>query len=209
MGRLSGSTAILGVAGLLIVGGGGYALAASAGGGTITVCVTRSDGTLYKARKCAKHDHKLSWNAQGRQGPQGPQGSLGPQGIHGIQGPPGISTLYMTHGSDQTLTADNTTRPVVTMSVPAGTYEVRFTLEATASAGSFVGCSITGGTTEEGAGLAQFQPSGSGNYASTIHVDDVVQGVSSISGACRNLYGQANVYSITLIAIPIVDLHVQ
>jgi hypothetical protein len=95
------------------------------------------------------------------------------------------------------------------MSVPAGTYEVRFTLEATASAESFVGCSITGGTTEEGTGLAQVQPSGAGNYASTIHVDDVVQGVSSISGACRNLYGQANVYGVTLIAIPIVDLHVQ
>ena len=206
MRRLSGSTAILGVAGLLVVGGGGYALAATAGSSTITVCVTRSGGTLYKARKCAKHDHKLSWNAQGRQGSQGPQGS---QGIQGIQGLPGISTVYMTHGSDQLLTADNKNRPVVTMSVPTGTYEVRLTLEATASAESFVSCSITGGTTEEGTGLAQLTPSGAGNHASTIPVDDVVQGVSSISGVCRNLDSQADVFGVTLIAIPIVDLHVQ
>jgi hypothetical protein len=115
----------------------------------------------------------------------------------------------MKHGGDLALTADNQTRPVVTMSVPAGTYEVRFTVEASASAESFVGCSITGGTTEEGGGLAQVQPSGSGNYVSTIHVDDVVHAVSSISGACRNLYGQASVSGVTLIASPIVDLHTQ
>lgn len=90
MGRLSKSTAALGGAALLMVatGGGAYALAASSGG-AITVCVSHKQGTLYKARRCAKHDNRLSWNKQGlpgATGPQGPRGLAGPQGLQGPQG---------------------------------------------------------------------------------------------------------------------------
>ena len=64
MGRLSRFGLVLGAAGLLIVGGSAYALGSS-GGGRITVCVRHNGGALYKARKCAKHDTKLTWNKQG------------------------------------------------------------------------------------------------------------------------------------------------
>jgi hypothetical protein len=82
MGRLSTSAMVLGAVALMLAGSGAYALASS-GGGTITVCVSHSRGTLYKARKCAKHDGTLSWNTQG------PAGATGPQGRQGLQGPTG------------------------------------------------------------------------------------------------------------------------
>jgi hypothetical protein len=86
------------VAGLLVAGGGGYALATRSGD-TITVCVSHEGGTLYKAKKCAKIDKKLSWNRVGPQGQQGQQGSrgatgaTGPQGPQGLQGPAGPGTV--------------------------------------------------------------------------------------------------------------------
>ncbi|HEY1519402.1 MAG TPA: hypothetical protein VGL78_00280 [Solirubrobacteraceae bacterium] len=70
----------------------GAAYGATTSGGTISVCARRSGGALYKAKKCAKHDKKLTWNQQGPSGPQGPKGSTGatgPQGPGGLQGPPG------------------------------------------------------------------------------------------------------------------------
>ena len=63
-------------------GSGGYALASSSGG-TITVGVSHKRGTLYKAKKCAKGDKKLSWNKVGPQAPQGSSGATGPQGPAG------------------------------------------------------------------------------------------------------------------------------
>jgi hypothetical protein len=91
MGRLSKPAAVLGTVVLMLAAGGAYALA-SASGGTITVCISHKSSTLYKAKKCGRHDRQLSWNKQGPRGatgPQGPQGPQGPGGVHGIQGPPG------------------------------------------------------------------------------------------------------------------------
>jgi hypothetical protein len=90
MGRLSKLAAALSAAALLVAGGGAYALA-SASGGTITVCVSHSRGALYKAKKCAKHDTKLSWNAQGPAGVPGTQGPQGALGAQGRQGPTGAT----------------------------------------------------------------------------------------------------------------------
>jgi hypothetical protein len=56
---MSKSVAVLGAATLLGAGGGAYALGA-ASGGTITVCVSHTNGTLYKTAKCRKHDKQLS-----------------------------------------------------------------------------------------------------------------------------------------------------
>jgi hypothetical protein len=113
MGRLSKSAAALGVATLLIVGGGAYAFASSSGG-VITVCVNHSDGTLYRARKCAKFDKKLTWNELGPRGLQGPQGPQGPQGAQGPQGLPG------TNGTNGTNGATNVVVRTATESVPSG-----------------------------------------------------------------------------------------
>jgi hypothetical protein len=86
----------LGVAltiGALMLAGGTYAFASSSAR-TIVVCVSHTSGTLYKARTCARHDRKLSWNKQGTRGsvgPRGAQGLQGPRGPQGLQGARGLS----------------------------------------------------------------------------------------------------------------------
>ncbi len=59
----------------LVVAGEGGAYAANSGGGTITACVHKTGGGLYRARHCARHDGKLSWNARG------PKGNTGSPGV--------------------------------------------------------------------------------------------------------------------------------
>ncbi|HEY1853290.1 MAG TPA: hypothetical protein VGG40_01770 [Solirubrobacterales bacterium] len=104
MRRFSKLVVGLGAAALLVAAVGAYALASSSGD-TITVCVNRKGGALYKAKKCAKTDRKLTWNTQGPQGaagqpgPPGPRGEQGAQGQKGIQGPPGISNYQVVHGT--------------------------------------------------------------------------------------------------------------
>lgn len=105
MRRFSKLAVGLGAAALLIAVAGAYALASSGGGTTITVCVSRRGGTLYRAKKCARPDHKLSWNKQGpagATGEAGPRGIQGPQGIQGqqgIQGAAGISNYQVVTGT--------------------------------------------------------------------------------------------------------------
>jgi hypothetical protein len=121
MGRLSRSAAVLGAAALLILGGAAYALASSSDG-TITVCVSHKGGTLYKARKCAKHDKQLSWNKQGLRGPRGATGATGPQGPHGVSGPKGDADLAGPAGPGVQFTTTSG-NPGPTLS-NAGTYYV-------------------------------------------------------------------------------------
>ena len=117
MGRLFSSAGALAAVAILIAGSAAYALA-SAGGRAITVCVSHKNGTLYKAKKCSRHDKKLSWN---KQGPTGPRGSRGAQGIEGqagpsgAQGPTGPSNGYFAQ----------TTGSTVSLPVPAGNYVVQ------------------------------------------------------------------------------------
>jgi hypothetical protein len=89
MGRLFKPLTALGVAALLLAGGGAYALASSTG--TITVCVKHAGGGLYKATKCTKRDKQLSWNARGPAGATGATGAPGPQGQQGNQGTVGTN----------------------------------------------------------------------------------------------------------------------
>ncbi|HKO26463.1 MAG TPA: hypothetical protein VJU80_03330 [Solirubrobacteraceae bacterium] len=98
MGRSTKAAAAVAGIALLLAGGGAYALASS-GGRAITVCVKHQGGALYKAKKCAKHDKKLSWNKQGPQGQQGPQGVQGPKGDTGAQGPGGSTITYDANAS--------------------------------------------------------------------------------------------------------------
>jgi hypothetical protein len=97
LAHLSKVAIAVGLVALLVVGGSAYALASS-NNATLTACVSHNGGTLYRAKRCAKHDKQLSWNEQGppgatgrqgRQGPQGVEGSPGIQGPQGTQGPKG------------------------------------------------------------------------------------------------------------------------
>lgn len=73
----------------IVVAAAATAYGAAGGGGTITVCVTHSNGTLYQAKKCAKHDTKLSWGKEGPRGPQGATGATGAPGAPGAKGDTG------------------------------------------------------------------------------------------------------------------------
>lgn len=92
---LAGRGTTIAVMGMLLalVAGGSYALAAS-GGNTITVCVKKHGGGLYKAKKCKKHDSKLIWNQQG------PAGKAGKNGANGLSGAPGAAGAPGARGSD-------------------------------------------------------------------------------------------------------------
>jgi hypothetical protein len=83
MGRiksgLSAGNVIAALALFVALGGGAYA-AVNAGTQTITVCVHKQNGGLYKAAKCASGDTSLSWNKVGPRGLQGPRGLPGHNG---------------------------------------------------------------------------------------------------------------------------------
>jgi hypothetical protein len=85
---------------VLLVSGGGYAIASGGGGGRISACVHKAGGGLFVAKKCGKHDTKLSWNevgprgAAGATGASGSAGSVGPTGPSGPQGPGATNIVY-------------------------------------------------------------------------------------------------------------------
>jgi hypothetical protein len=79
MRRFSKSAVAFGIATLLVSAAAVYALA-STGAKSISVCVKHTGGVLYRAKRCAKHDQKLTWNKRGPQGATGPTGHTGPQG---------------------------------------------------------------------------------------------------------------------------------
>lgn len=83
-GRSSGLLATGLVAGALI-GGGGYALAAS-GGKTIHGCVNNKTHALTVQKRCGKGTKGLSWNQVGPKGATGKTGPIGPQGPQGPAG---------------------------------------------------------------------------------------------------------------------------
>jgi hypothetical protein len=86
-----------GIVGLLI-GGGGYAIAA-AGGGQVNACVHGTNGDLYIKSKCQRGDRKISWSkvgprgATGVAGPRGATGATGAAGAAGPTGPVKLDTL--------------------------------------------------------------------------------------------------------------------
>jgi hypothetical protein len=75
----------------LLIGGGGYAIAA--GGGTVNACVHRANGGLYIKSKCQRRDRKISWSKVGPRGAAGPRGATGASGATGPAGPVKRDTL--------------------------------------------------------------------------------------------------------------------
>jgi hypothetical protein len=81
---------VAGIVGLLI-GGGGYAIAAG-GVRKVSACVHRANGDLYIKSKCQRGDRKLSWSKvgpRGATGVAGPRGATGATGTAGVAGPAG------------------------------------------------------------------------------------------------------------------------
>jgi hypothetical protein len=126
--RSSPATA-LGIVALILAAGGG-AYAATSGRGTITACVHHGGGGLYRARNCAHHDGRLSWNASGppgTTGANGPTGAPGPKGDTGGQGPKGdtgpaalANVQYSGPTGIGSFPADSAYHAVAAITIPAG-----------------------------------------------------------------------------------------
>jgi hypothetical protein len=107
-----------GIVGLLI-GGGGYAIAAS-GGGTVNACIHKANGNLYVKSKCQRGDRKISWSKIGPRGATGAAGRQGATGAAGVTGPAGPVKLT-------TVTSDAIANPAGaqtggSISCPAGEF---------------------------------------------------------------------------------------
>jgi hypothetical protein len=98
---------VLGIMALVVVAAGG-AYAATSGGGTISVCVSKSGGGLYKARHCAAGERKLIWNVTGPKGAGGKTGSAGVAGGAGPAGPGGATGPAGPAGNNVTVTETTT-----------------------------------------------------------------------------------------------------
>lgn len=86
--RISPTLGVALLAVVLAASGGAYA-AVKTPAKAISVCIHHKGGALYSARRCARHDRRLSWNAGGRQGATGATGAQGPAGSPGPAGTPG------------------------------------------------------------------------------------------------------------------------
>ena len=114
--------AVLAALTMLLVAGGGYALAN--GGSTVTLCVKKHGGTVYKAGTCHKHDGRLTL---ARTGKTGKRGHTGPAGATGPAGPPGPTGLVIAGtwaGQIQTIPANTKVfvfaGPTTTLSTTSG-----------------------------------------------------------------------------------------
>jgi hypothetical protein len=88
---------------ILLIAGAGYALAnSSSGGPTINACVHKKGRGVYVAKRCAKHDTKLSWNKVGPRGTAGQPGPIGPKGDAGNVGPQGPGATALVYNATGT-----------------------------------------------------------------------------------------------------------
>ncbi|HEY2715627.1 MAG TPA: hypothetical protein VGI73_05345 [Solirubrobacterales bacterium] len=122
-----GAVIVLGALALAIAAAGGAWAASGGGAGKITVCVSKSGGALYQAKKCQKKDKKLSWSIQGPQGPKGAEGADGKNGKDGTNGANGKNGAVAGLSAAQSgvVNLNGTEKTVLTLDLPAGSFIVQ------------------------------------------------------------------------------------
>jgi len=161
--------------------GVGYA-AGSSSSGTIVACVHHKGGGLYIAAKCARRDHRLSWNVTGPQGGPGGAGTAGATGATGPTGAPATTLFAQIKASG----AINTSSPGATSTLSASNYYINFGRDIThcsavAQEGDiplFSGGS-QGGSPPETANVTI--DDGSGSYTTGFPEDDTVDVITYVS----------------------------
>ena len=147
--------------------GGAYAASRSSSG-VISACVHRAGGGLYLARRCIRHDARVTWNVSGPAGAQGTPGAQGPPGASGPPGPSGSpgaapTTLFAQVAPDGSLGASS---PGVRVDkVGLGQYEVDFGRDITRCVASIQQGGIpigSGDSTGSGDGAAHASIFGAG-----------------------------------------------
>lgn len=187
----------------LVIGAGGGAYAASKAGGAIKVCVSHSNGTLYKRKTCRRGDKKLKWNVQG------PAGRTGQQGPRGLTGANGAAPGYWANDANPvvfTAGGDADAQPIVTLpGLPAGSYMV----SAKTVAGGYgispgnilVGCILTDGSAGDESNAQMALLSLSGEYQAetplTLQSALTTTSPSTVTLAC---YGSSSASNTTLAA---------
>jgi hypothetical protein len=194
-----------------LAAGGGYALA-SGSSKTITLCVKKHGGAVYKAKKCKKGDSKLSFN---KQGPRGATGATGTTGATGATGPAGPSASYSATESPGSVPSDGTS--AAALSLPAGHYTVSASAilsNTSTTTPADVVCEVTEGTTAitEGAASLEAETSASTGsayvetVASTGSVNLTAPG--SLALSCESAIGAtAGVYNGSLTATSVGSLN--
>jgi hypothetical protein len=157
---------------VLAVSGASYAATQSQG--TITGCVHHKGGGLYVARKCARHDSRLTWSAKGISGSQGKTGAAGAPGLPGTPGTPGVpgtpgasaTKLFAQVNSNGTINASSA--GITASAAGTGTYLVNLGQDITrcaaiAQQGSLPAFGSPGGTSGlvKGDALVQISSAGS------------------------------------------------
>jgi hypothetical protein len=178
----------------LVIAAAGGAYAAS-GGGTITACVHKHGGTLYKAKKCSKGDAKISWNKAGQRGSTGKNGTNGKNGNNGNNGNNGAVAAFTTAPLSATVNFTTagllTQKTILSLTLPAGDYAISANTTATLSANAVtnydVNCSLVDGATNDlvaGGGTSESNGHGDVNLAMNIDVSETA--TSTVSIECYN-----------------------
>jgi hypothetical protein len=76
-----------------LLGGGGYAIAASHATKTLHGCEVKKTHELLIQKRCRRGQSALTWNQRGPAGATGAAGAAGAAGPQGIQGPPGQNAV--------------------------------------------------------------------------------------------------------------------
>jgi hypothetical protein len=113
------TSATLVAAAMLAVAGAGYALAS--GSASITACVSKHGGTLYKAKRCKSGDSKLTWSKTGPRGKSGARGAAGAPGTTGATGPAGAAGAAGAPGTPGFVQLGSWAGDVATLTGPGGT----------------------------------------------------------------------------------------
>ena len=89
--------AVIGLVAVMLVAGGGVALATHSNPNEIHACYNNSGHLVIvdDPANCGNNETAISWNQEGPTGPQGLQGNPGPAGPTGPQGLSGLSDVEM------------------------------------------------------------------------------------------------------------------
>lgn len=164
MGRIFSANrialAVAAVALLAAAGGGAYA---ATNGRTISVCVKKKGGSLYKASRCARGDTKLTWNEVGPAGAQGATGAAGSTGATGATGAVGATGA---RGAQGTTGATGATGPVGPAGVSNYSVQSQTTIVSSSASSGSVTATCPAGDSLLGGGGGMPVPTGMVVYSS-------------------------------------------
>ncbi len=196
-----------------VAAGGGFAFAASSAG-TLHACANKKTGALRLASKCKKSEKKVSWNVRGARGVAGPAGAAGLAGATGSAGATGPSDAW--EASSPGMTDITSTEMVLSVTVPAGSYDVTGTAQEQNHdvAPATMNCGLRAGITPlndtfSTAPAASGSTYGYGAAANVVHASYTTSTGTTFSLSCSKSWVAGNLWvrNPTLSAIKVGTIH--